>query len=159
VEEPESAARASLFRSLVVYSVMLLGALAFMTWLATLGGAYIAMAIFGAIGLLIAYQVVQHYRDLREPLAESEGTLTRVWSRADLIIAWHSYYITVGRTVYRIQPEDYVPLEDRWKRLERLDPPQEMYVKVVHFPHTLNAVSIHEILRPPPEPEIELEPE
>jgi hypothetical protein len=34
-----------------------------------------------------------------------------------------------------------------------------MYVKVVHFPHTLNAVSIHEILRPPPEPEIELEPE
>jgi hypothetical protein len=154
VQDPESEARAALFRSLVVYSVLLLGALAFVTWLATLGGAYIAMAIFGAIGLLLAYQVVQHYRDLREPLDESEGVVVRVWSRADLIIAWPSYYLTIGRRVYRLRAEDYVPLEDRWKRLRELDPPQDLHVKVVHFPHTLNVVSVHPMLPPPPESEL-----
>jgi hypothetical protein len=100
------------------------------------------------LALLVAYQVIQHYRDLREPLAESEGVVTRVWSRADLIIAFHSYYVTVGRKVYRLRPEDYVPLEDRWRQLERADPPLELYVKVAHFRHTLNAVSVHEIRRP-----------
>jgi hypothetical protein len=154
VQEPEAAARAALFRSLVIYSVMLLAVMAFVTWLATLGGAYIAMAIFGAVGLLLAYQVVQHYRDLREPLDESEGVVVRVWSRADFIIAWHSYYVTVARNVYRLRPEDYVPLEDRWKRMQRLDPPQDLYVKVVHFPHTMNAVSIHPMLPPAPEPDV-----
>ena len=135
---------------MVAYSILLLGVIAIVTWLATLGGAYIAMAFFGAIGLLIAYQVVQHYRDLREPLAESEGNVSRVWSRADLIIAWHSYYITVGRGVYRLRPEEFVLLEDRWRALSRLDPPQPLYVKVVHFPHTMTAVSVHEMLPPPP---------
>jgi xanthosine utilization system XapX-like protein len=137
VQEPERAARAALFRSFVFYSVVLLGIVALLTWLATFR-AYVALVLFGGIGVLVAYQVVQHYRDLREPLAESEGVVARVWSRADLIIALHSYYITVGRTVYRLQPEDFVPLE--------------LYVKVVHFPHTLNAVSVHEIVRHPSDP-------
>jgi hypothetical protein len=136
---------------MVAYSIMLLGDLAIVSWLATLG-AYIAIAFFGAIGLLLAYQVVQHYRDLREPLAESEGAVSRVWSRADLIIAWHSYYITVGRGVYRLQPEEYVLLEDRWRALSRLDPPQQLYVKVVHFPHTMTAISVHEMLPPALDP-------
>jgi hypothetical protein len=157
VEEPESAARAAMFRSMVTYAIILLAILAFITWLVTLGGAYPAISIAGLFALLVAYQVFQHYRDLREPLAESEGILTRVWSRADLIIAWHSYYVTVGRKVYRLRPEDYVPLEDRWRQLEKLDPPQPLYVKVVHFPHTLNAVSIHEMRPPPAEPEVPVE--
>jgi hypothetical protein len=148
VEEPEAAARAALFRSMVTYSLVLLAMVALLTWLVTLG-AYVAIVIFGAIAMLVAYQVVQHYRDLREPLSESEGLVSRVWSRADLVIAWHSYYVTVGRAVYRLRPEDYVPLEDRWRALERLEPPVPLYVKVVHFPHTLQAISIHEIVRPP----------
>jgi hypothetical protein len=94
--------------------------------------------------------VVQHYRDLRDPLAKSEGAVTRVWSRSDLIIAMPSYYVTVGRQVFRLKAEDYVPIEDRWKRLSKLDPPEELYVKVVYFPHTLNAVSVHDAVRPPP---------
>lgn len=151
MQEPERAARAALFRSFVFYSVVLLGIVALLTWLATFR-AYVALVLFGGIGVLVAYQVVQHYRDLREPLAESEGVVARVWSRADLIIALHSYYITVGRTVYRLQPEDFVPLEDRWRRLNQMDPPQDLYVKVVHFPHTLNAVSVHEIVRHPSDP-------
>jgi hypothetical protein len=38
--------------------------------------------------------------------------------------------------VFRIKPEYY------------LDVREDSYVKVVHFPHTLNVVSVHE-LRPP----------
>jgi hypothetical protein len=56
--------------------------------------------------------------------------------RADFIIAWDSFYVLVNRNVFRLQPEDYGALDE------------DMYVKVVHFPNTLNVVSIHEIRRP-----------
>ena len=103
------------------------------------GAAYITLSIVGAVGRLLGYQVWMHIRDLGSPLAESEGVVTRKWSRADLIIAWHSYYITVGRTVFRLAPEDHIMLDEG------------MVVQVVHFPRTLNVVSIHE-LRGAPQP-------
>ncbi len=155
MHDPESAARASLFRSLIIYAALLVADLATVIWIATSDPArpaYVTMSVVAVVGLLLAHQVYAHYRDLREPLAESEGTLHRVWSRADLIIAWHSYYVKVDRTVFRLRPEEYVLIEDGWRSLGRLDPPQDMYVKVVHFPHTLTVVVIHEILRPPPDP-------
>ncbi len=65
------------------------------------GGAYVTITIVGLVGLLLAYHVYQHVRDLGAPLAESEGLVTRKWTRADLIIAMQSYYVTVGRTVFR----------------------------------------------------------
>jgi hypothetical protein len=58
--------------------------------------------------------------------------ILRRWSRADLIVAMQSYYITVGRTVYRVKPEDYIYLKE------------QMYVKIVHLPNTLTVVSVHE---------------
>jgi hypothetical protein len=67
----------------------------------------------------------------------------------------HSYWVAVERKLFRLQPEAYVELEDRFRTLARLDPPVELYVKVVHFPLTLNVVSVHEIRKPPPEPPIE----
>jgi hypothetical protein len=85
---------------------------------------------------MLLYQVVQHARDLRAPLAESEGMVTRKWKNADLIIAWDSYYIRVDRYVFRIKPEQYIEVREN------------SYVKVVHFPHTLNVVSIHELRAP-----------
>lgn len=143
MEEPESKARADLFRGLLIYGALLAAAAAVIGYIISArasGAAYVTLTIVGGIGILLAYQVVQHWRDLRLPLAESEGIVQRKWSRADLIIAWHSYYLTVDRTVFRVQPEDYVNIDEG------------MYVKVVHFPNTLNVVSIHEIMRPPPDP-------
>ncbi len=104
------------------------------------GAGYVTLTIVGAVGLMLAYQVWMHARDLRSPLAESEGVVQRKWSRADLIIAWHSYYITVDRRVFRLQPEDHIMVDEG------------MYVKVVHFSRTLNVVSVHEVRgvpRPP----------
>lgn len=137
--DPESAARASLVRSLVIYGAFLAADILVIAWVLTAGiqgAAYVTTTIVGVVGLLLLYQVVQHVRDLRAPLAESEGTVTRKWKNADLIIAWDSYYIRVDRAVFRIKPEYY------------LDVREGSYVKVVHFPHTLNVVSVHE-LRPP----------
>jgi len=105
------------------------------------GAAYITLSIVGAVGLLLAYQVWMHARDLGSPLAETEGVVRRKWSRADLIIAWHSYYITVGRTVFRVAPEDHIMVDEG------------MVVNVVHFPRTLNVVSVHE-LRGAPRPPV-----
>ncbi|HEY8173172.1 MAG TPA: hypothetical protein VIH21_08785 [Dehalococcoidia bacterium] len=102
------------------------------------GAAYVTLSIIVVVGLLLGYQVFQHYRDLRSPLAESDGEIIRKWSRADLIVAWHSYYVTVDRRVFRVAAADYVEVDEG------------MYVKVVHFPNTLNVVSMHAIRRPPP---------
>ena len=87
----------------------------------------------GVVGLLLAYQVWMHFRDLGSSLAESEGVVQRKWSRADMIIAWHSYYIAVGGRMFRLQPEDHVLLDEG------------MYVKVVHFPRTLSVVTVHQV--------------
>jgi len=136
--DPEAIARASLRRSMLIYLLLLAVDLLVVVSLALgsgSGGAYVTLSIVGLVGLLLAYYVVQHVQDLGAPLAESEGVVHRLWTRADLIIAWQSYYVLVGRTVFRVKPEDYIHL--------KLD----MYVKVVHFPRTLNVVSVHEAPR------------
>jgi xanthosine utilization system XapX-like protein len=134
-QDPEQAARASLRRTMLIYLALLAADLLVVYYIAAngdSGGAYITLSIVGLVGLLLAYQTVQHLRDLGAPLAESEGAIVRKWTRADLIIAMQSYYITVDRVVFRVKPEDYVHLTEA------------MYVKVVHFPNTLTVVSVHE---------------
>jgi xanthosine utilization system XapX-like protein len=131
----------------VIYAVLLIADLLVVSYIiagAASGGAYVTLSVVGVVGLLLAYQIVQHVRDLNAPLAESVGVVQRKWSRADLIIAMQSFYVTVEGTVFRLKPEDHLMLD------------VGMYVKVVHFPHTLNVVSIHEMARPPDdEPKIE----
>jgi hypothetical protein len=139
VADPESDARASVFRSLLIYGAFLAADVLVIGWVLSRGiqgPAYVTTSIVAVVGLMLLYQVVQHARDLRAPLAESEGMVTRKWKNADLIIAWDSYYIRVDRFVFRIKPEQYIEVREN------------SYVKVVHFPHTLNVVSVHE-LRPP----------
>ncbi|MEX0749385.1 MAG: hypothetical protein WD359_01120 [Dehalococcoidia bacterium] len=137
--DPESIARASLIRSLLIYGAFLIADVLVIVWVVSNGiegPAYVTTSIVAVVGLLLLYQVVQHVRDLRAPLVESEGIVTRKWKNADLIIAWDSYYIRVERVVFRIKPEYFIDVRE------------ESYVKVVHFPYSLNVVSVHE-LRPP----------
>ncbi|MBI5283470.1 MAG: hypothetical protein HY874_00105 [Chloroflexi bacterium] len=136
MEDPESSARSSLRRSTFIYALMLAAdvlVLGFIAANGASGGAYVSLTVVGLVGLLLCYYVLQHVRDLGGMLAESEGVVTRKWTRADLIIAMQSYYITVERTIFRVRAEDYLYIDTG------------MYVKVVHFPHTLNVVTVHEI--------------
>lgn len=133
--DPESAARASLRRSLAVYTLFLITAILVFVWVAANrqgGGSFVTLVIVGIVALLLIVQVVQHLRDMNAPLAETEGPIVRKWKRADLIIAWDSYYISVGRSVFKIQPEDYIHLAEQRR------------VTVVHFPRTLHVVSVQE---------------
>lgn len=137
--DPESTARASLFRSMLIYALLLAVDLAVLFYIiksGPQGAGYVSLSVVGLVGLLLAYQVVQHVRDLQSPLAESEGVVTRKWVRADLIIALQSHYVNVERTVFRVRAEDFIHVTEG------------MYVKVVHFPNTLNVVSMHEIMHP-----------
>jgi hypothetical protein len=136
VDEPESAARASLVRSLLIYAALLAvdGAVVwFIISSGVQGAGYVTLSIFVVVGMMLAYQVVEHVLDLRAPLAESEGIVQKKWKRADLVIAWDSFYIKVDRSVFRLRAEDWVNIDEA------------MFVKVVHFPHTLNVVSVHEM--------------
>lgn len=131
-----AAARASLVRSTVIYGVLLAATLAGIAWVianAASGAAYITVALAGAIALLLGYYVLQHLRDLRAPAVEHEGAIMKKWSRADLIIAWQSYYIIVDRKVFQIQPEQFIHLEAGQR------------VRVVHFPHTLRVITAERV--------------
>ena len=135
--DPESVARAALRRGTIIYSALFLLDAAVFSLVVTSGAsgaAYVTLTIVVIVGLLLGYTAVQHVRDLGGPLVESEGLITRKWSRADFVIVMQSYYVMVERVVYRLQPEDYIHLEEG------------MYVKIVHFPHTLNVVTVHEVL-------------
>lgn len=146
MDDPEAAARKSLTRSLITYGALLAADLLVLYYIASRGSggaSYVTFSVVGVVGLLLLYQVIQHVRDLDVPLAETDGVVLRKWSRADLIIAWNSYYMAVDRTVFRITPLQFAELRE------------EKFVKVVHFPNTLNVVSIHEIAPPPPEPPLE----
>ena len=135
--DPESLARAALRRGTVIYSALFLTDVVVFSLVVasgTSGAAYVTLSVVGIVGLLLGYFAMQHIRDVGGPLVESEGVVTRRWSRADFVIVMQSYYIMVERVVYRLQPEDYIHLEEG------------MYVKIVHFPHTLNVVSVHEVL-------------
>jgi hypothetical protein len=143
VTDPESAARASLFRSLLIYSALFVVAALVIGYIlasGVQGAGYVSLSFSGIVGLLLAYQVWLHGRDLRSPLSESEGVVLRKWQRADLIIAWQSFYLQVDRAIFKLRPEDYILLDEG------------MYVKVVHFPRTLNVVSIHQVQRAAPPP-------
>ena len=143
--DPVEPARASLRRSLAIYSALTIVDLLVFYWVAANsdpGAAYVTLSFVGVVGLLLGYQLLQHARDLSARLAESDGYVDRKWSRADLLVAMESYYVRVDHRVFRLKPEDYISVDEG------------MFVKVVHFPNTLNVVSIHEMARPvPPPPE------
>ena len=110
-------------------------------------GAFITIVIVGGIGLLFAFQTLQHIRDLTHPLARTEGAIAKKWQKADLIIAWQSYYIALNRKMFRIDPHDYIMVDEG------------MRVTVEYFPHTLNVVAVTPEMPPQRPLPGDLEPE
>ena len=89
---------------MLIYAGLLLLDLGFLYLIAASGAsgaAYITLTIVSLVGLLLAYHVWQHIRDLGSPLAETEGAILRKWSRAEFIIAWQNYYIYVEHAVFK----------------------------------------------------------
>ena len=134
-------ARATVLRSLLLFTPFLLVVLAALTFLlrstvdeGASGGRIVALALMGSVALLLVYQVVQSVRDLFSRMVETIGRVERRWSRSDLLLFRNSY-IFVGRNVFRLPPEQFVEigLGDT--------------VRIVHYPHTAAVEAIEVVAR------------
>lgn len=140
---PARIPRGSLLRGLALYGALLVLdvlAVIYIVGAGVSGFGFATLTIIVIVGGLLAYQVWTHLLDLRAPLVETTGAIERKWRRADLLIAWHSYYLTVGGRVFKVAAEEYVLFDDG------------MPVTVEHFPHTLNVVAVRDARPPKPLP-------
>ena len=135
LEEAYRAARSSLRRTVLVFTPL------FLLGLAGIGIILFNLAREGASGLIITlvllllaafltgHQSIQSLRDLRSSPTVSSGLVDRKWSRADLFIL-RSYYIYVGRSVFKVTPLIYSELEEGDS------------VSVNHYPHTNTVIAV-----------------
>jgi len=135
LEEAYRAARSSLRRTALVFTPL------FLLSLAGIGIIIFNLAREGASGLIITlvllllaafltgHQSIQSLRDLRSSPTVSGGLVDRKWSRADLFIL-RSYYIYVGRSVFKVTPLIYSELEEGDT------------VSVNHYPHTNTVIAV-----------------
>ena len=135
LEEAYRAARSSLRRTVLVFTPL------FLLSLAGIGIIIFNLAREGASGLIITlvllllaafltgHQSIQSLRDLRSSPTMSSGLVDRKWSRADLFVL-RSYYIYVGRSVFKVTPLIYSELEEGDS------------VSVNHYPHTNTVIAV-----------------
>ena len=135
LEEAYRAARSSLRRTVLVFTPL------FLLSLAGIGIIIFNLAREGASGLIITlvllllaafltgHQSIQSLRDLRSSPTVSGGLVDRKWSRSDLFIL-RSYYIYVGRSVFKVTPLIYSELEEGDS------------VLVNHYPHTNTVIAV-----------------
>ncbi len=134
-----SSARAGVIRQAVLYTPLLIACI--IVELAGLFGIWrlgpVLPFIVLGVGALFGYQSVQALRDLREQLQTTRGPVLRIWSKMDLFVT-KSYYIAVGRHIFRIPLPAYFDLREEAKRLRaaELDDEYRIEVEVVHYPHT-----------------------
>ena len=98
------------------------------------GGIIVGLSICGVVALLFAYQVAQSVRDLFSGVVETTGIVERRWSRNDFFL-FHSSYIFVQRSVFRLEPEQFIEVD------------LGDSVRVVHFPHTSTVESVEVVSR------------
>jgi hypothetical protein len=94
------------------------------------GIGYVSLTLVSAFGLLLLAQLVSHARDLRGDSVQTEGEILRKWQRAELFVAWPSYFIQIQRSIFRITPQDYILLQEG------------QHVTVSHFRHTNNVLEL-----------------
>lgn len=132
---PETVAkgRRALARGVLLYAV-LTSADAAVVWYIVSRGVqgigYVSLTLVSLFGLLLLSQLLSHARDLRSNPVETEGPILRKWHRAELLIAWPSYFILIERRIFRIEPQDFIMLKEG------------QHVRVSHFRHTMNVLEV-----------------
>jgi hypothetical protein len=106
----------------------------------------VLFVILAVLALLFGYQSIQSLRDLRAPLRTTRGPVVRIWSKMDLIVT-RSYYIAVGKQIFRVPFPVYYDLREEAKRLRDadLDGEYRIEVEVVHYPHTGTVESVRRL--------------
>jgi len=145
----ESSSEAQPSRTALIRSAALYAPLFILTTIAVLAmllgvfdGGIVLLIIALVAAFLFGYQSIQALRDLRAgTLSVTEGPVTRIWSKMDLFVT-RSYYITVGRAIFRIPVQSYWDLREEAKRMRADGSDQDYFiqVRVEHYPHTGNVV-------------------
>ena len=122
-------ARRSIMRSttvwLPIFSLFAAGAVFFLVRALTDdAGAWVGFAILGLIALLMLPLLVAALQDLRAAPIETEGPLTRKWSKSDFFIV-RGYYVLLGKRVFRVDKTTWLSLPE---------PPGRVHL--LHYPHT-----------------------
>lgn len=138
-ETPTGAARRSVMRSAIIFTPIFLVLL--VTLVAMIadragggsGGSVLLIIIVGLLTVLFGFQSITALRDLRTAPRETQGVVHRKWSRSEVIF-WRSYYIGVGRDIFRISALAYHMIETGNE------------VLIVHLTHT-SAVESVSIIR------------
>ena len=145
----QSSPRAGLIRTAIFYTPLFLLTLISLVamFVGILDGGIVLLVIAGIATFLFGYQSIQSLRDLRaNRTVTTQGPVNRIWSKMDLLVT-RSYYISVGRAIFRIPVEAYWDLREEAKRM-RADGTDEDYrieVRVEHFPHTGNVVKVERV--------------
>lgn len=141
--------RSALMRSAVLYTPLfvltLIGIVAILAGL--FDGGWLLLIIGVIAAFLFGYQSSQALRDLRvDRLVVTQGPVSRIWSKMDLFIS-RSYYINVNRNIFRIPLAAYWDLREEAKRMrtDGTDDDYRIEVRVEHYPHTGNVVSIERL--------------
>ena len=135
MEQATAAARASLWRTALVFAPLFLlslgGMVVIIVNLALEGasGLIVTLVLLTLAALLTGHQAIQSIRDLLSPPKETTGPIRRRWSRADAIVI-RSYYIHVEGGVYKVDPAIYLELKEG-------DP-----VTITHYPHTNTVIAV-----------------
>lgn len=131
-QELEQRARISVLRSLLFYGFVLFIDVAVLVYIATgppRGFGWISLAVTVVLGLLLVHQVWQHAWDVRADAVQMEDKILRKFQRAELIFVWQNNYLQVGRTIFSVDPRDYLLVEEGQR------------IRVRYFPHSLKVVS------------------
>lgn len=128
--------RFALARGVLLYGAVVAGDAAVIWYIITRGVqgiGYVSLTLVAVFGLLVFTQLLSHLRDLFAPPVETEGEILRMWHRAELVIAWPSYFIQIDRAIFRIPARDYLLLkEGEW-------------VRVAHFRYTANVIAMQPV--------------
>lgn len=135
-----SPARRTLLRSLLLFTPFLLLSVAALVYVVRdvieqgADATVVASIVLAFLTAMLAYQVIQSFRDLFSGLVETIGVVERFWTRHELIL-FRGSYLFVDRTVFRLDPGQalHVKLGDT--------------VRIVHYPHT-GAVEAVEVTEP-----------
>lgn len=139
---------AAVLRTAVFYTPLFVATV--LALLAAVIGAWnpgpVLFVILAVLALLFGYQSIQSLRDLRAPLRTTRGPVLRIWSKMDLIVT-RSYYITVGKQIFRVPFPVYYDLREEAKRLRDadLEGDYRIEVEVVHYPHTGTVESVRRL--------------
>jgi len=133
-QDSDHAARTALVRGAVIYTPLFVAGIV-LTTLSVLGrldAGPVLTFIEAVLTLLFGHQSIQSIRDLRSTVVRTDGSIGRKWTKMDFVVS-RSYYISIGRSIFRVPPVD-------WHVVEEDD-----RVAVVHYPHTGTVASVDKL--------------